>query len=425
MQKRNISHTGPLVRAAAIRSTSSKAVANAPIQRTVWVWSAKNSDWEPKDPKKVYSLKPFFKTGSVDGEEYDDGINDPYEQSKDSTITPYLTGGDKFMGEKGSRDQLKGSKPKSEKIRVPAKTIGNRRFGSGMHEIVPTNLAPEIVNKKSLIAFQSGGRTSTDLTLFRRTTDKKEKRKSGTLEIGTHTGFAPKETGKGSTHTKGQAPAHDKLRKTARKSKSESDDFIVVNEMLNSHLDTQPTGPEIMESEYIEGMIPNISDIGKIGPVSDDPTQKDKERIKLAKEIHDRREKLKRRSRSLKREKKRGRSPSPPREPIDDSGSGGDYIKSPSISDEVEPIPTFKGKDGSFEFIANMSAWATQPQRYAPSDKIASVGSNKKRKIATPSNPDPTTQTTVTSPTNLTKRAPKKKTSSTPKKKKLKKKDML
>jgi hypothetical protein len=47
--------------------------------------------------------------------------------------------------------------------------------------------------------------------------------------------------------------------------------------------------------------------------------------------------------------------------------------------DLVEFVPKFAGKKDSYKRIANMSAWATQPQRMGFVDDIPSPPSKKKR----------------------------------------------
>ncbi len=318
-----------------------------PIQCTKWTWSAAEKKW------KGSGKNPPTHTGDYDGEEFDD----EYAQETDPTVKPYLTGGDRFMGWTGAEKQLKGITPTAEQIRVNAVKHSNTRGGTGQHELLPTNTRDLIAKagNPTLAGLQSGLRTGTSQQLFRRELDKRMDKKKSGIEIGAHTGFATKTSGKGSTHTKGQAAAHDKLRATEKTLLSETDPVLAANAMMLTHLETTPTGTDIVGSEYIEDMVTNSNDFmdtdtGKVN------------KIKLAQDYQERREEGKRRTRALKRDKKRGRSPSPPRAPIDDKGGGGEYLQNPTEQHLVVPLPNFGGAN-PFEKAANIGAYLTQPQR--------------------------------------------------------------
>ena len=378
------------------------AAGPAPIQRVRWRWNLSTQSWSVVGSSSSTSTPPTHQ-GTADGEEFDD----TYDTLSDPTVTPFLKKGEKYFGESGARAQLKGKKTSAERIRVPAKKTKGLRAGSGLHEVVPTNLKDEVAGSGSeiLVGLQSGFRTSTSKQLFRRKSDKRDKLPVGSEEVGTHTGFAPKKSGRGSTHTKGQGPAHDRLRKASRKVKKEKDADVAINELALAHLDTTPTGSEVLASPYITGLLPNDSSIGEIGPLSTSGPV-DPERIKLAKRVHRERERVKVRARSIKRQRKRGRSPSPPRLPIDDLGQGGGYVGGDRSTYTVEPVPSFGSPSSTFDYTARQSSWLSAPQRegfdFGP---------------FTPSLPVPSPSTPQTPPTPA-KKKPKKKKTATKKKSK-------
>src|SRR5262245_216984 len=324
----------------------------APIQRVRWKWNASSQSWS--EVGSISTATPPSHQGGVDGEEYDD-THVPYSQEKDPTAKPFLRTGQSFMGGPGVKKQLKGQPPSPEDIRESAVKTPQLRSGSGLHEVLPTNMGPEVAKSGNpvMVGLQSGLRTSTAHQLF----------SIGSDEVGAHTGFAPKPGGgPGSTHTKGQGPSHDKLRKKARSLKDETDPDTAVNEMTLTHLELAPTGQDVMKSPYITGMQPSALSIGTIGPPVSTGTP-DPERVKLAQRTHKERERVKKRARSLKRSLKRGRSPSPPREPIDDQGGGGGHVTDAPADYPLSPVPFFEGGPGSFEVTANMGSWMTAPQR--------------------------------------------------------------
>ncbi len=171
--------------------------AEAPIQRVRWRWSASSNSWSAIGASSSTSTPPTH-AGNVDGEEYED----TYTQASDPTVTPFLSGARSFMGESGAKLQEKGKTPRAEDIRENAVKTPSLTGGSGLHELLPTNMGPEVASSGSpaAIGLQSGARTSTAHQMFR----------IGGGDVGGHTGFAVKPSGgHGSTHTRGQAPAHD------------------------------------------------------------------------------------------------------------------------------------------------------------------------------------------------------------------------
>ena len=335
-------------------NTSSASVAAGVIQRQIWAWNASTKSWEPSGSKKTTKKPPaYLGKGKYDGQLADDKL---YRQKTDPTVIPFLRNGESYMGERGSDTQLSGGKARAADIRVTAVKSTDLISGSGLHEILPTNLSQKIgkSDNEALIGAQSGARTSTAKQTF--------VNEDG--EVGVHTGYAPKPGGgRGFTHTRGQAPAHDVLRETVYElmDEDETNPDIVANEMMLSHLKTTPTGIDILGSEYLEGMQPNNTNLGLVGPVrtgTPDPV-----RLHLAQQVHEEREQVKRRVRAHKRSKNRGRSPSPPRRPIRDSGRGGAYRSKPSRRHEIEPTPYFRHKS-DYQYAADLTAYMTQPMRF-------------------------------------------------------------
>ncbi len=288
-------------------------------------------------------------------------LDESYEQSKDRTVTPFLKAGRKFMGERGAKSQALGKNPPESHVRELAvehdQLEGNK--GAGLHEFIPTNYRGKVAKSgdEAMRALQSGARSSTALTSFRRIADKSDKRKIGKREVGLHTGFASSPSKR-----KGQAGAHNEMRAIFNIILKAQSAKEAVNIVLLKHLEVSATGRDILNSEYITGVTPHLKGIGKIEPVAD---KHGPNRLLLAQVVHTVREGVKRRTRSLKRtdKSKRSRSPSPPRRRIKANGLGGGYVSNPTINREVESIPKFVGEKGSFEKIANMASWASQPQR--------------------------------------------------------------
>jgi hypothetical protein len=226
-------------------------------------------------------------------------------------VRPFLRG-KKLLGETGARKQLKGVTPRAEEIRVPAVKSVGLRAGSGLHELVPTNEKGKVAASGNpvLVGLQSGARTSTANQLFR---------------------------------------------DTSRDLVMETDPHAAANALLLAQLGIEPTGPDILQSSYLQGMVPNEQDIGPIGPAVTAPSPAsapDPNRLKLARRHHWRRERSKMRLRSLKRSSGRGRSPRPPREDIDTSGGGDGYLPISSSDYPVEPVPSFGDVSVPFEYTA-------------------------------------------------------------------------
>lgn len=281
-----------------------------------------------------------------------------YAQRKDPTAIPFIRNGHKFMGHVGAKKQRKGQNPTSADIREKAVQSEGLKGGAGLHEVVPTNMRGEVASSgnETYIGMQSGMRTGTARTIFHRQEDPDNPKPIGQREIGMHTGGAY------GGYTKGQADAHDGLRETARSVEDETDPHEMFNSMMLSHIDSLALGQEVLGSEYIEGM-EHRGDFGEMEPVVPVGKKQGKERLRLAQEQHRGRELVKDRTRSVKRETGRGRSPSPPRRPIDRKGRGGDYESTDRTTYRLVTVPEFEGTPGTFKYAANLGGWGTAPQR--------------------------------------------------------------
>src|SRR5690554_4700494 len=260
----------------------------------------------------------------------------PYSQARDPGIAPFLQSGRSFMGERGARDQLQGKTPPETHVRETARTHPSLDGGkgSGLHELLPTNLRGKVAQSGSQwpISIQSGMRSSTALTAFNRTAQERDDAPTGSDEVGFHTGFAS-----APSKTRGQGPAHDRMRGTLPDILAATSFEDAVNAVLSEHIEATPTGEEIRESIYITGTTPNLAGSGEIEPVN---ARQRPNRIALAKLIGEIRESVKTRSRSIKRKYEstssnpppssskhyRARSPSPPRSRIEDDGTGGAHF---------------------------------------------------------------------------------------------------
>jgi hypothetical protein len=334
-----------------IRTT---ADVEAPIQCVKWKWNATSNQWQilgSPPPAAAGTPTPPADPGAHDGEEFED----TYEQAGDRTAEHFLRPSDRFMGERGARQQLSGVTPSAEDIRVPAVQSAGLRAGAGLHEGVPTNMRGEVAASGNpvLVGVQSGYRHSTASQLFLQ---------PGNTEVGAHTGYAASPTGHGSTHTRGQAPFHDELRAAVRSQLTQSDPVLAINAIALAQLGRMPSGQQVLHSGYVTGMNPTDAAIGTVGP----PTTSgppDAARLRLARSAESVREDSKDVARSLKRRYSRGQSPSPPRTPINDQGQGGDHVPGPRSTYRVVRVPSFPGPPGSFEHAANMAGFAGAPGR--------------------------------------------------------------
>ena len=334
--------------------------AGAPIQRVHWRWDATHGRWDVVGASSSSPTPPTH-TGRTHGEEYDD----TYSQDTDPTATPYHRSGASYFGESGALEQTQGRNPAAGRIREPAVGGPGRSGGAGLHEVIPTDLRGWVARtgNEALIGAQSGFRTATDYQLFAPAATQ-------TGEVGGHTGAFRQPSNPGaSSHTGGQATAHNTLRDAARALEHETDPDVVVNRIALAHLQSTPHGQEVLQSAYLTGARPNLTAFGgPVGPVAGAGQAPDASRLALARDVHARRELVKARERGRARERdplRSGRllSPSPERAPLDAAGRGGAYIAATTATSATTPVPRFEGPAG-WENVADQGGWLTQPQRH-------------------------------------------------------------
>ncbi len=326
-----------------------------PVQGVFWQWRGNQWHMTPSGQSSSSTTAAPQRKGAYDGEWMDDRV---YEQRADPTLAPFIRQGETFVGEKAYDKQQANTSPHATDVRASAVQSPGMLYGSGLHEVVPTSIAGEVAGSgiPSLMGAQSGFRTSTSRQMFLQDDG----------DVGGHTGWARKpNSSRGSTHTKGQAAAHDQLRDEARgiMADKERRPDVVANRLLLAHLKVTPHGQDILEAEYLEGALPNLHrGLGSIGPVTPSGATPNPARLAAAQEEHRGRERVKRRGRAAKRRHQRGVSPSPPRSDIDGQGMGGAAVHNPTLEQQIEPMPEFDvGDDGNY--AANLTAWISQPQR--------------------------------------------------------------
>jgi hypothetical protein len=132
-----------------------------------------------------------------------------------------------------------------------------------------------------------------------------------------------------------------------------------------------PHGRTLMTDAGITGFLPALKSVP--GPIESLPvntnagTADQKSRVKLAQDVHSRREGLKLRTCSLAKmaqcempDSPPPRLPTPPRTPLSNSGNGGDYYE----PDAAPASPQVPAVDLKFK-RANLAAWASEPVRLA------------------------------------------------------------
>lgn len=274
-----------------------------------------------------------------------------YEQRKDRTLSPFMRKGESIVGERAVEGQSKKRKVTSEDVRVVARGSSQTLRNEGLHEVIPTNKRNEMEGRKHLSHIQSGLRTSPSTTVFRR--------KDG--ELGGHTQTFVKRSGQGSTHTKGQGPAHDELR----------DEFVTVKKrklsepassasMMSRQLRITASGPEIMKSDYLTDALPNS--LSAKGPLESPKAKSKPNRTSFARSTHSKREQAKQRYYQFvqqevpEKEVFQFAPPSPMRAPMEQDGTGGGYLRAPFPLPQIPEFPTEQRQ-------AHTTAWMTQPLR--------------------------------------------------------------
>lgn len=287
-----------------------------------------------------------------------------YKQSTDPSCRPFLNGRG-IMGEKAVIKQLRHEIPLAEDVRVLAQKGIFQRRGAGLHEALPTNRRDFIArraNNRILAGLQSGLRTACDRTALKLPS----KALNAPPQVALHTGMAPKLSGAGSTHTKGQAEAHDLLRQFPDESKSRAAQVVSSAAHLTKVL---ASGQDIVKSPSITGALPNIVGFNPIEPIQ--PASVGKERAKLAAILHQEREHMKDRIISYADANGIPRCVSPQREMMDEHGRGGDYIPLGVPPRPCSPVPIFDCKPDSVELPAHEAAWMSAPTRHEFTSIIA------------------------------------------------------
>ncbi|MEK8029980.1 hypothetical protein AACH06_04020 [Ideonella sp. DXS29W] len=301
-----------------------------------------------------------------------------YSQTSDSTLQPFLRTGQEMIGQAAHDAQMAGRTPHHDDVRVPAHQSGLTVGGAGLHEIVPTNRAGQVARapdniRESLAQTMSGARTSTSATMFRTTAD------GGNPEVGGHTNTF-RHGG-----TRGQAPAHDRLRTqidtsitSASASAQPIDPRVTVAQMTAAQINATASGPEIMRSNYITGMTPNLIlhntqgvQHGSVAtgdyerPLEPPTAASTPNRSELAANLHNRREVMKENHERLVQEipvHQRADIPpvSPRRSAMTPDGRGGDY--EPQAALWARETPQMRPQHQA----ADAAAWVTRPMRLEP-----------------------------------------------------------
>ncbi len=209
----------------------------------------------------------------------------------------------------------------------------------------------EFDGNKLYAHIQSGLRTSPSTTVFRR--------KDG--ELGGHTQTFVKRSGQGSTHTKGQGPAHDELREELHLAKKRKlSEPGTSASLLSRQLRITASGPEILKSDYLTDALPNSRSAK--GALESPSAKKKPNRINFAKETHRRREHAKERYFAFTQQEvpsseiSRFPPPSPPRAPLNEDGSGGGHLSAPFPLPQIPLFPSDARQ-------AHATAWLTEPLR--------------------------------------------------------------
>lgn len=267
-----------------------------------------------------------------------------YSQKTDSTLIYFIKKKESFVGQSGMLAQIKGSIPSAAAIRVKAiRKDSRRRFGAGLDEGFPTDQRKYAVGNPRLAGIQSGLRGSTDLTILMAP--------DGT--VGGHTGMF-RLNANASSHTAGQAAAHDVRRVTIDKTWSLQKTISITTQ---NHIRSLAPGPSVIKSKSLVGARPNINTISTIESGVGINLKK------LAVHAHESREEVKARLSVYESAYKLKRSSSPERTPLKPDGSGGEHSLKPI---RVAPIlPQFVGSH-EYEIAANISAWISQPLRIIP-----------------------------------------------------------
>lgn len=282
-----------------------------------------------------------------------------YTLAGDKTLTPFLRKGEVFVGERAAHLQRQGRPAAADDVRVAALPSAQTTTGGGLHEVLPTSERnrPHVVASPALQGVQMGARTTPALTPLR-SNIKNKKTGAVTPHIGGHTG-----TFLGNQGTRGQADAHDHLRRTAANLPPGMSPVGASVAMMIAQISATPTGMDLVSTPDITGFTPALQGMSK--PI-EPPMQPAPIRNAFAAAIHRGREQTKRRVMQQMSDVPAAERPhmpplSPKREPMDISGSGGDYVK-PSKKRPRSPSPPPLRLDPQMHKRAKTNISATQSE---------------------------------------------------------------
>jgi len=274
-----------------------------------------------------------------------------YEQQNDPTLSPFMRSGRTLIGQKALGNQRQRQQSKTDDVRESALPSPATRRNEGLHEVVPTDMRNTFFDFPALQELQSGARTSPSLTVFRHPDG----------GVGGHTQTFPKpSSNRGSTHTRGQSRAHDRLREAAKKAKkSKARPKDTMQAVVSEQIRATASGKEILADPYLNKAEPNLSSVG--GAI-EPPGSQAPVRARFASEAHSAREGIKERWFAFEQQEREPNPsfsfapPSPLRAPMDSGPGSGEYLAAPFPLNRIPEVP-------QEDHIAHRSAWMTQPGR--------------------------------------------------------------
>jgi hypothetical protein len=301
---------------------------------------SKDSSCKNSDPCSIHSGTPVYEQRtdkSIFG-----GTNAPY--SANSSFS--------YAGEAAMRAQEQGKSPAAAQVRSPAGHGPSQRAGAGLDEGFPTTLRSGIASRGDAaeIAAQSGLRGATDKTVL----------VSPGHEASGHSGAFPKEIGRGSTNTSGQASAHE-LRHVLPTSATTEGKLL---EIAGRYVSSLATGPDIVKSDVLTGAMPNFVGAGRIGATNPSGPI-DHERARTAMYHHEVREHMKQRIVTYADANGLVAPLSPGRAPMKLDGSGGEHLTG-GQGRPPSPLPTMGGSS-EVEKTANAAGYISAPARHGAS----------------------------------------------------------
>jgi hypothetical protein len=172
-------------------------------------------------------------------------------------------------------------------------------------------------------------------------------------------------SGRGSSHTSGQAEAHDQLRQLSNPGSSAPEQMLGHSVKAVS---TLAHGQQIMSSADLTGAKPNTKGMEPLEAPVERGRSRERgggSRLALAQDLHERREKMKDHIRSYAKSNNlpAPRDLSPVRTPIRDDGTGGEYAQEGQRHRDLSPVPKMRGNSPD-QVHANEAAWISAPYRH-------------------------------------------------------------